>query len=81
MKCTCRKCGLVFGGIVSFDMHRVGSHSKNERRCLSDEEMLRVGLRIGSKGVWMRNPPIVFNRPKKLTPQSNNTCCTDVQTA
>jgi hypothetical protein len=57
---TCRECGKDFGGVSSFDAHRVGKHEytyseglkqdtpvEDGRRCLSTREMTTYGVRKG----------------------------------
>lgn len=48
----CRGCGQIFSGELGFNKHRVGSHSKRERRCLTVDEMLDKGLTRNDKGLW-----------------------------
>lgn len=55
----CSVCGLVFGGVSSFDLHRVGP--VGARRCLSADELVALGLRQGPRG-WGRP----YNGPATL---------------
>jgi hypothetical protein len=55
----CTTCGKDFGGIRAFDMHRVGAydHEYDEqhpdgRRCLTDAEMIALGMYINAFGRW-----------------------------
>ena len=54
----CWACHETFTGTRAGDMHRVGSYSPNERRCLSAKEMRQRGLvpRTKPNGlvVWSR---------------------------
>lgn len=59
----CAACGAVFGGVASFDAHRVGPHAEEfapgrfrrhpDRRCLTTTEL---GARFSrdSRGYWTR---------------------------
>jgi hypothetical protein len=55
----CTTCGEDFGGIVAFDLHRVGEHEHlfsaehpEGRRCLSSQEMVACGMWRGARGRW-----------------------------
>ncbi len=48
----CRGCGELFSGEMSFNKHRVGSHSKHERRCLTVDAILAEGLTRNERGLW-----------------------------
>jgi hypothetical protein len=68
-KNICGGCNEIFGGLSSFDKHRVGSYgepvyknekgrdlvryAKHTRRCLTPEEMLALGMRRNEKGWWI----------------------------
>jgi len=41
----CRSCGRDFAGTTYFDMHRVGLHEPDERRCATEGEMHEMGLK------------------------------------
>jgi len=43
-KCMCPSCGLFFKSSAGFDMHRVGKHDPDERRCLKPDEMVDIGM-------------------------------------
>ena len=51
-KCLCRSCGLVFGAISTFDMHRYGPWT--DRRCLDAIGMLDAGMYRDPEGVWRK---------------------------
>jgi hypothetical protein len=48
----CSLCGERFGDGACFCLHRVGLPGL--RRCLEAEELLLLGCRLGSRGVWFR---------------------------
>lgn len=55
----CTSCGKDFGGVAAFDAHRVGKHEHNYsgeypdgRRCLTEDEMLRKGFTLNTRGAW-----------------------------
>lgn len=50
--CRCPTCGEYFGGVTTFDRHRVGPAA--DRACLGRLAMRRAGLSIDSKGYWRR---------------------------
>ncbi len=52
MKSTCAKCGHIFSSVTTFDMHRVGSYRKRERRCLAEIAMTSLGLVQNDKSWW-----------------------------
>jgi len=49
----CPTCFTVFNSTHAFDKHRVGTHTPNTRRCLSDEEMSALGMRPNRYGRWV----------------------------
>ena len=54
----CPACSLYFNSNLSFDMHRVGPHGTQERRCLNEEEMLEKGMAKNADGFWVsKNMP------------------------
>lgn len=48
----CSGCQKKFNSLTTFDDHRTGSFSKNERRCLSAEEMHAKGMAQDAAGKW-----------------------------
>jgi len=68
-KNICGACNQIFGGLSSFDMHRVGSfgepiykngksrdlvgYTKHSRRCLTPDEMVALSMRQNEKGWWV----------------------------
>jgi hypothetical protein len=48
----CIACSKVFTTVANFDKHRVGPHAKGQRRCLSEDELKRIGMVQNAKGVW-----------------------------
>lgn len=50
-RCRCAACGEYFGGVGTFDKHRVGHPA--ERSCLGRVQMRERGLRINEKGYWV----------------------------
>jgi hypothetical protein len=65
----CSACGLDFGGVRAFDLHRVGSHQydvsterPDGRRCLTVEEMLERGLYLNPSGRWSQPRSGLSNR-------------------
>jgi hypothetical protein len=65
-RCVC-SCGLVFGGVGGFDLHRAGSFEIRDRagrllqastrRCLAEGELALAGLTQNAQGIWHRPPP------------------------
>lgn len=49
--CQCGGCGQVFNSLKPFDLHRAGEIG--ERRCLTPEEMTRVGMVKNKYGRWI----------------------------
>ena len=61
--CECTACGLFFGGVSTFDQHRVfmdkdakGKYIEDweRRRCLTVAEMEAKGWRPDENGFWGR---------------------------
>ena len=64
--CECTACGRKFLTEKMFNKHRTGSfgepvygksrvakyYTKNQRRCMTEEEMLDAGLCHNNDGVW-----------------------------
>jgi hypothetical protein len=48
----CIACSKVFTTVANFDKHRVGPHTKGQRRCLSEDELERIGMVKDHRGVW-----------------------------
>ena len=62
VRCKCRTCGAVFNSAAGFDMHRVGNHGI-DRRCLTEEEMLGLGMALSHAGLWvikLRDPDAMW---------------------
>jgi hypothetical protein len=49
----CVKCENDFTSLTLFDRHRVGSHQGDDRRCLSEREMLKQGWERDANGRWI----------------------------
>jgi len=49
----CPTCFTVFNSTAAFDKHRIGTHSPNTRRCMSDDEMLKAGMGPNKYGRWV----------------------------
>ena len=64
-KCQCPACGLYFGGVRAFEVHRVGPG--HNRRCLDVAGMSdKLGmplLTLNDRGYWIRT---YGNRPQNL---------------
>lgn len=67
VKSLCRACDQTFVSVAAFDFHRVGSYGEviyeghshrvigntpHQRRCLSVEEMVALGMMQNAKGWW-----------------------------
>jgi hypothetical protein len=61
--CECCSCGLFFGGVTTFDMHRVPADKDEKghyiedwtrRRCLTEAEMADKGWHEDENGYWAR---------------------------
>lgn len=51
--CMCSKCKKVFNSTYAFDTHRTGTYMPDNRRCLTTEEMLSVGMDTNSFDRWV----------------------------
>jgi hypothetical protein len=51
----CPSCDLYFNSNTAFDKHRTGQHGLN-RRCMTPEEMLDLGMFINLYGYWVSEP-------------------------
>jgi hypothetical protein len=49
---VCGACGLDFGSVQAFDLHRVGKHEPLTRRCLTLEELAAKGFVQNHYGRW-----------------------------
>jgi hypothetical protein len=49
--CRCSVCGKYFNSAYPFDLHRTGH--PEQRRCLTDEEMVGRGMLLNAKGYWI----------------------------
>ena len=48
----CAACGRYFASVEKgFDLHRVGSHERGTRRCMSTEELASAGFVADGAGV------------------------------
>ncbi|MGH8280695.1 MAG: hypothetical protein ACRERZ_00740 [Gammaproteobacteria bacterium] len=50
--CYCSACGEYFGGVVGFDLHRLGEYT--QRYCINPAT---AGLTKDSRGYWRRDTP------------------------
>ena len=57
-KSTCSACGRTFCSVTAFDAHRVGRYMPNERRCLTDAELLERGWRFNERRQCWTNRPL-----------------------
>lgn len=48
----CAGCSKLFNSNVAFDKHRTGVHGSS-RRCMTEDEMMEIGMLIGSSGYWI----------------------------
>lgn len=48
----CSGCSHDFTSLSAFDKHRVGSFTRNTRRCMTEAEMLAHGLERRASGKW-----------------------------
>lgn len=52
----CGACHQTFSGTTAGDRHRVGKHhiftGPQRRRCLTVEEMQKIGMRQNARGIW-----------------------------
>src|SRR5690349_18947032 len=55
--CQCTGCGDYFTTVAAFDMHRVFDNPEmpdwRTRHCMSEAEMLAVGMSRNDRGYWM----------------------------
>ena len=51
--CVCGACGMCFGGVCSFEQHRVGP--QRDRTCLGAAAMRGAGLELNPRGYWGRS--------------------------
>ena len=49
----CPGCGKYFKSTHAFDKHRTGEHKNNQRRCLTEDEMLEKGMVLNKNGWWV----------------------------
>ena len=66
-KNCCPTCGAYFRNTRAFDDHRIGDHGVS-RRCLTDLEMLLVGMTTDRDGFWRD-----VSNAKKTTPKPEGT--------
>ena len=65
-RCLCAACGHYFGGVTSFDMHRVGP--ADNRSCLAPcgvrDKQKQPLLQLNDRGYWVRiDRPIHLQQP------------------
>lgn len=48
----CPTCSDYFNSTLSFDKHRTGKHGP-ERRCLTEAQMLAIGMSKNKTGFWI----------------------------
>lgn len=51
-RCLCASCKQYFGGVRTFEIHRVGPAL--DRACLGLAGMAERGLQLNAKGYWVR---------------------------
>lgn len=49
----CPGCGQLFNSTHAFELHRIGPHENNGRRCLTPNEMHAKGMRTVAGGWWV----------------------------
>jgi hypothetical protein len=49
----CRGCSEYFNSNTAFDKHRTGSHHDGKRRCMTEQEMLNLGMSKNKDGFWI----------------------------
>ena len=54
-RCGCIGCDKVFGSLWAFDKHRTGKFDFDTRRCLTAEELKKLGF-TKKDGVWRTAP-------------------------
>ena len=64
-RCLCRACGERFNSTAAFDRHRVDAFA-DSRRCLTAEEMSRLGMTRNAAGFWITKVR-TKNRVKRVT--------------
>ena len=62
-KCRCQTCGLYFNSTHAFDRHRTGRIGKEDRRCLSGEELQGLGWSKNATGHWITGRRPVLHAP------------------
>jgi hypothetical protein len=62
----CTSCKHYFNSIGAFEKHRTGA--MNNRRCLTEDEMINKGMSVNSAGFW-----IGTKMPDKLVQQLGET--------
>ena len=60
----CGGCGLVFGNVRAFDIHRVGDYP--QRRCLTNPQLSERGLEYDPRGLW-RFPRRTYTGPRRVS--------------
>lgn len=55
-RCQCASCKEYFNSTKSFDSHRVGKFSHDQRRCLTIAEMVKKGFAKNPAGFWVSRP-------------------------
>ena len=58
-RCQCRACAEYFNSVAAFDKHRRGK--PENRRCLSPDSMLAVGMTTNKAGFWITEANVVGN--------------------
>lgn len=59
----CQGCKGRFNSTAAFDKHRTGAHGV-DRRCLTPDEMLGIGMSVNGDGYWItkKMPVAVVNK-------------------
>jgi hypothetical protein len=52
----CSGCKRTFSSTSAFDLHRIGSFTQQQRRCLVPQEMSARGMMRNEKGQWTLPP-------------------------
>ena len=68
----CPGCHVYFNSVFAFDMHRTGEHGVN-RRCMTEEEMLGIGMRLNKDGYWIGEGYETNRRNKNKDGNPNST--------
>jgi hypothetical protein len=51
--CQCSACGVTFGSLTGFDLHRMDrQRNPYDWRCATPEELLSLGMHQDSQGRW-----------------------------